>query len=79
MRRSRTRTNIPVQKIMEAQNAIDQGSPNAVDIPFDKDEQPVPPSRNRQRKAERSSEGGQKTEEQLEGEAQQILERLKNL
>ena len=71
--RSRTRTNIPVQKIMEAQN-IDQQH-NAVDIPVD--DQPVAPSRNRQRKDGRR--GIEKTEEQLEDEAQDILERLKKL
>jgi len=68
--RSRTRTNIPVQKIMEAQNMIDQQH-NAVDIPVD--DQPVAPSRNRPRR------GGEKTEAQLEDEAQDILERLKKL
>ena len=44
---------------------------NAVDIPMD--DQPVPPSRNRQRR------GGDKSEAHLENEAQDILERLKNL
>lgn len=44
---------------------------NAVDIPVD--DQPVAPSRNRPRR------GGEKTEAQLEDEAQDILERLKKL
>ena len=75
LRRSRTRTNIPVQKIMEAQNAIDQQ--NAVDIQIDGDDnQPVAPSR--RRKDDRRG-GGEKTEEELEDEAQDILERLKKL
>ena len=43
----------------------------AVDIPVD--DQPVAPSRNRPRR------GGEKTEAQLEDEAQDILERLKKL
>lgn len=72
--RSRTRTNIPVQKILEAQNMIDQQH-NAVNIPLD--DQPVPPSRTRQKKDDRR--GGGKTEAQMEGEAQDILERLKKL
>jgi len=75
LRRSRTRTNIPIQKIMEAQNAIDQQH-NAVDIKIDDDgNQPAAPSR-RRRDAKR---GGDKTEEELEDEAQDILERLKKL
>lgn len=74
LRRSRTRANIPVQKIMEAQNAIDQQH-NAVDIQID--DQPVPPSR--RRKDDRRGGGGEKTEEELEDEAQDILERLKKL
>lgn len=72
--RSRTRSNIPVQKIMEAQNMNDQL--NAVDIPVD--DQPTAPTRNRQRRDDRRS-GGQKTEAQLEDEAQDLLERLKKL
>ena len=72
--RSRTRTNIPVQKIMEAQTMIDQQH-NAVDIPVD--DHPVAPSRGRPRKEGRR--GLEKTEEQLEDEAQDILERLKKL
>lgn len=72
--RSRTRTNIPVQKIMEAQNMIDQQH-NAVDIPVDN--QPVAPTRNRPRRDDRR--GGEKTVEELEGEAQDILERLKKI
>lgn len=74
LRRSRTRTNIPVQKIMDAQNAIDQQN-NAVDIQIDDGSQPVPPSR--RKKDDRR--GGEKTEEELEDEAQDILERLKKL
>ena len=75
LRRSRTRTNIPVQKILEAQNAIDQQH-NAVDIKIDEDDnQPAAPSR-RKKYAQR---GGDKTEEELEDEAQDILERIKKL
>lgn len=75
LRRSRTRTNIPVQKILEAQNAIDQQH-NVVDIKIDEDDnQPAAPSR-RKKEAKR---GGEKTEEELEDEAQDILERLKKL
>lgn len=74
LRRSRTRTNIPVQKIMEAQNMIDQQH-NAVDIKIDDDNQPVAPSRRRKD----DKRGGEKTEEELEDEAQDILERLKKL
>lgn len=48
---------------------------NAVAIPVD--DQPVAPSRSRQRREGRR--GGGKTEEQLEDEAQDILERLKKL
>ena len=76
LRRSRTRTNIPVQKILEAQNAIDQQH-NAVDIKIDEeDNQPAAPSR---RKKYYAKPGGDKTEEELEDEAQDILERLKKL
>ena len=76
LRRSRTRTNIPVQKILEAQNAIDQQH-NAVDIKIDEeDNQPAAPSR---RKKYYAKSGGDKTEEELEDEAQDILERLKKL
>ena len=68
LRRSRTRTNIPVQKILEAQNAVD--------IKIDEDDsQPAAPSR-RKKEAKR---GGEKTEEELEDEAEDILERLKKL
>ena len=75
LRRSRTRTNIPVQKILEAQNTIDQQH-NAVDIKIDEeDSQPAAPSR-RKRDVKR---GGDKTEEELEDEAQDILEKLKKL
>lgn len=75
LRRSRTRTNIPVQKILEAQNAIDQQH-NVVDIKIDEDDnQPAAPVR---RKKE-TKRGGEKTEEELEDEAQDILERLKKL
>ena len=75
LRRSRTRTNIPVQKILEAQNAIDQQH-NVVDIKIDEDDnQPAAPVR-RKKDAKR---GGEKTEEELEDEAQDILERLKKL
>ena len=75
LRRSRTRTNIPVQKILEAQNMTDQQH-NAVDIKIDEeDNQPAPPSRRRKD----IKRGGDKTEEELEDEAQDILERLKNL
>ena len=49
---------------------------NAVDIPVD--DQPTAPTRNRQRRDDRRS-GGQKTEAQLEDEAQDLLERLKKL
>ncbi|RMX46568.1 hypothetical protein pdam_00021581 [Pocillopora damicornis] len=73
LRRSRTRTNIPVQKIMEAQNAVD-GQHNAVDINID--DQPVAPSR---RKKDDRRGGGEKSGEGLEDEAQDILERLKKL
>ena len=73
LRRSRTRTNIPVQKIMDAQNVVD-GQQNAVDINID--DQPVAPSR---RKKDDRREGGEKSEEGLEDEAQDILERLKKL
>ena len=48
---------------------------NAVDIPVD--DHPVAPSRGRPRKEGRR--GLEKTEEQLEDEAQDILERLKKL
>ena len=72
--RSRTRTNIPVQKIMEAQDMIDQKH-HSVNIPVD--DQPVPPSRNRPRRDDRR--GGEKNEAQLENEAHDILERLKKL
>lgn len=74
LRRSRTRTNIPVQKVMEAQNMIDQQH-NAVDLKIDDDNQPVAPSRRRKD----DKRGGEKTEEELEDEAQDILERLKKL
>lgn len=68
--RSRTRSNIPVQKIMEAQNMNDLH--NAVDIPVD--DQPTAPARGRHRRG-----GGHKTEPQHEDVAQDLLERLKNL
>lgn len=74
LRRSRTRTNIPVQKIMEAQNAVD-GQHNAIDINID--DQPVAPSR--RKKDDRRGGGGEKSGEGLEDEAQDILERLKKL
>lgn len=59
---------------MDAQNAIDQQN-NAVDIQIDDDSQPVPPSRRKKDDRRR----GEKTEEELEDEAQDILERLKKL
>ena len=59
---------------MEAQNAIDQQH-NAVDIQIDDHSGPVPPSR--RKKEEKRGDG--KTEEELEDEAQDILERLKKL
>lgn len=60
---------------MEAQNAIDQQH-NVVDIKIDEDDnQPATPVR-RKKDAKR---GGEKTEEELEDEAQDILERLKKL
>lgn len=48
---------------------------NAVDIKIDDDNQPVAPSRRRKD----DKRGGEKTEEELEDEAQDILERLKKL
>lgn len=75
LRRSRTRTNIPVQKILEAQNMTDQQH-NSVDIKIDEEgNQPTAPSRRRKD----VKRGGDKTEEELEDEAQDILERLKKL
>lgn len=48
---------------------------NAVDIKIDDDSQPVPPSRRRKDDKRR----GEKTEEELEDEAQDILDRVKKL
>ena len=66
--RSRTRTNIPVQKILEAQNL--SSSPNSVEINLHGDE----PSRPR-----RTKRAERKSDEQLESDAQDILDKLKNL
>ena len=78
LRRTRTRANIPIQQIQLAQEVIDatKGRANGgVDIPLDDNSEPKAPPRRRGHR-----EGtGDKSEHELESEAQDILEKLKAL